>query len=35
MKERILEFIAVEKLRGTSQGNYNHLCIVPQFFLGV
>jgi len=35
VKERILEFIAVGKLRGTSQGNHNHLCNEPQFFLDV
>lgn len=36
VKERILEFIAVGKLRGTSQGKYNHLCKhIPKIYLGV
>lgn len=35
VKERILEFIAVGKLRGTSQGNHGHLCNASQIYLDV
>jgi len=35
VKERILEFIAVGKLRGTLHGKDNHLCNVSQRYFSV